>query len=141
MVKVLFVSDKPALIRERAGRAVILLVDDEPLVRNVVQMSLTHAGYHVLTASDGAEALDLSRSYPGTIDLVLSDVKMPNMTGTELAAAIVNERVGIPILLMTGKASEGIPPNLHSGLLRKPFLPQQLLERIRQALGGQQEPD
>jgi CheY-like chemotaxis protein len=135
------VLQNPSFITEREGKAVILVVDDEPSVRNVVQMSLTDAGYQVLTASDGAEALDVSRAYSGAIDLVVSDVVMPNMPGTELAERIVQERPGIRVLLMTGKLSAGIPPHLLPGLLRKPFRPKQLLERIRQLLGGEQEPD
>jgi hypothetical protein len=83
------------------------------------------------------EALLVSRAYSGAIDLVLSDVIMPNMPGTELAERIVQERPGVGVLLMTGKTSTGIPPDLLPSLLRKPFRPQQLLERIRQALGGE----
>jgi CheY-like chemotaxis protein len=128
------VANSDSFSRERNGKAVILVVDDEPLVRSVVQITLTHAGYHVFTASDGVEALDLSRQYTGAIDLVVSDVKMPNMMGTELAATIVKERPGIHVLLMTGKSSAGIPLPLRPGLLRKPFLPKQLLGRIRQVL-------
>ncbi|HEY7392753.1 MAG TPA: response regulator [Bryobacteraceae bacterium] len=129
--------ENPSFIREQEGKTVILVVDDEPFVRNIVQMSLTDAGYHVLTASDGVEALLVSRAYSGAIDLVLSDVIMPNMPGTELAERIVQERPGVGVLLMTGKTSTGIPPDLLPSLLRKPFRPQQLLERIRQALGGE----
>jgi two-component system, cell cycle sensor histidine kinase and response regulator CckA len=129
-----------SLIPERDRKAVILVVDDEPLVRNVVQMTLIHAGYHVLTASDGAEAVDVSRTYPGPIDLVVSDVKMPNITGLELAAMIVKERTGIHVLLMTGKSSGAIPPHLLPDLLRKPFFPKQLLERIHQVLAEPREP-
>ena len=133
--------ENPAFIREPDGNAVILVVDDEPFVRNVVQRSLTDAGYRVLTASDGVEALDVSRAYSGAIDLVLSDVVMPNMQGTELAERIVQERPGIRVLLMTGKSTADVPPHLLPDLLRKPFRPEQLLERIRQILGGEQESD
>jgi CheY-like chemotaxis protein len=128
------VRNSGLFIREQNGKAVILVVDDEVLVRNFIQMTLTHAGYHVLTASDGVEALELSRSYHGAIDLVVSDVKMPNMMGPELAAAISKERPGIHVLLMTGKSSGRIPPQLRPSLLRKPFFPKQLLEQIHQVL-------
>jgi CheY-like chemotaxis protein len=132
------VLENLSFIREPDGKTVILVVDDEPFVRNLLQRSLTDAGYQVLTASDGAEALDVSRAHAGAIDLVVSDVVMPNMTGTALAERIVQERPGIRVILMTGKSSANIPPHLRSGLLRKPFRPEQLLERIRQVLGGEQ---
>src|SRR5579885_2549808 len=130
------VPDNPSFFREPGGTPVILVVDDEPFVRNIVQRSLTDVGYHVLTASDGAEALDVSRAHMGAIDLVLSDVIMPNMPGTELAERIVEERPGIRVILMTGKGSAGVPPHLLPGLLRKPFRARQLIERVREALGG-----
>jgi DNA-binding NtrC family response regulator len=68
-------------------------------------------------------------------------VVMPNMPGTELAERIVQERPGIRVILMTGKSSANIPSHLLSSLLRKPFRSEQLLERIRRVLGGEQEPD
>jgi DNA-binding NtrC family response regulator len=118
------------------GRPVILLAEDEPVVRNFVQMALAYAGYHVLAAADGAEALELSRSYEGAIDLVLSDVKMPKMPGPKLAETIMHERPGIRVLLMTGKSSGEIPEMLRPELLRKPFLPKQLFEKIERALAS-----
>jgi CheY-like chemotaxis protein len=135
------VLENPSFIGKPDEKTVILVVDDEPFIRNIVQRSLTDAGYHVLTAADGAEALAVSRAYSGAIDVVLSDVIMPNIPGTELAERIVQERPGIRVLLMTGKAAAGIPPHMIPDLLRKPFRPQQLLERIRQVLGGEQKPD
>jgi|ERR1041385_4995665 two-component system, cell cycle sensor histidine kinase and response regulator CckA len=117
-------------------RPVILLAEDEPVVRRFVETALVYAGYDVLTAADGAEALKLSRSYRGTIDLVLSDVKMPNMIGPELAMTIVKERPGIHVMLMTGKSSGEIPMMLRQDLLRKPFPPKRLLERIARVLAS-----
>ena len=124
---------------ERDGKTVILVVDDEPLVRNVVQMTLIRAGYDVFAASDGTEALHLSRAYTGAIHLLLSDVKIPNMIGTELATTIMKERPGIHVLLMTGKSLGRIPSQLRSRLLCKPFLPRQLLEHIHRVLGKPQQ--
>jgi DNA-binding NtrC family response regulator len=101
-----------------------------------VETALVYAGYDVLAAADGVEALQLSRSYPGTIDLVLSDVKMPNMIGPDLARTIAKERPGIRVLLMTGKSSGEIPLMLRRELLRKPFPPQRLLDRIARVLNS-----
>jgi two-component system, cell cycle sensor histidine kinase and response regulator CckA len=131
--------------KERAGKAAILVIDGEPLVRSLVRMTLAHDGYHVLTASCGAEALDLSRGYLEAIDVVVIDVKWPYVIGTEteLAATIVKtilkERPGIHVLLMTDKAIRGISPRLRRELLLKPFLPRQLLERIHQVLTNEQD--
>ena len=121
---------------KRQDRRVILLAEDEPLVRRFVQSALTYAGYHVLVAADGAEALELSRTYRGTIDLVLSDVKMPNMIGPDLAKTIAKERPGIRVMLMTGKSSGEIPMVLRRELLRKPFPPKRLLETIERVLSS-----
>ena len=99
-----------------------------------METALVYAGYDVLAAADGAEALQVSRAYPGTIDLVLSDVKMPNMIGPDLALTIAKERPGIRVLLMTGKSSGEIPMMLRRELLRKPFPPQRLLDRIARVL-------
>jgi two-component system cell cycle sensor histidine kinase/response regulator CckA len=112
---------------------VILLAEDEPVVRNFIQAALTNAGYLVLAATDGSEALQLSRAYDGTIDLVLSDVHMPKLIGPDLVGVLVKERPGIRAVMMTGKSSGRIPEVLRPEMLRKPFLPKQLVEKIRHA--------
>jgi two-component system, cell cycle sensor histidine kinase and response regulator CckA len=111
------------------GKFVILVAEDEAVVRRVVQAALTHAGYEVLTAMDGAEALQVSRGYTGTIHLLLTDVCMPNVQGPELARQIAIERPGIRILMMTGTSgvvTEHLPPKL----LHKPFRPGHLIDEI-----------
>jgi DNA-binding response OmpR family regulator len=137
------VPESAPVRKERAGKAAILIIDDEPLVRSVVRMTLSHAGYHVLTAACGAEAVDLSRAYSGAIHVVVIDVKWPYVIGAELGATILKtilkERPGIRVLLMTDKANRGIPPRLRRELLLKPFLPRQLLKRIDQVLSEEQE--
>ena len=123
-------------MEEDKVRAVILLVDDEPVVRNVVQIALMRSGYQVLVACDGAEALELAAAYEGQIDLVVSDVKMPNVTGPELIAKLEKERPGVRVILMTGKSSGQIPPRLRPEVLRKPFAPAELMRRVERALDG-----
>lgn len=115
-------------------KAIILLADDEPVVRNFVQHALTYYGYHVLSASDGIEALQLSRSFDGHIHLLLSDIKMPRLKGPELAEIIQRERPHTRILLMTGQSSGSVPEHLKPELLRKPFLPQILIRKIEDSL-------
>jgi two-component system cell cycle sensor histidine kinase/response regulator CckA len=114
-----------------SDQTVILLADDELLIRNVAQIVLESEGYFVLSANDGEEALNLSRQYPSTIHALLSDVNMPNTNGLQLQEQILYERPGTKVLLMSGQVAspaDSIP------FLRKPFGPAILKERIRQLL-------
>ncbi len=113
---------------------VILVADDEAIVRELVAMILKRAGFQVLAAIDGVDALTRSRAFAGPIHLLLSDVKMPRMTGPALALAIAGERPGIRIVLMSAHSDRELPPALLSGMLAKPFLPNQLVARIRREL-------
>ena len=127
--------------REHSGlsktdQAVILLADDEVLLRDVTRKVLQSAGYFVLAATDGEEALNISRQYPGRIHALLSDVNMPNLDGLELREQILFERPGTKVLLMSGQveiSAESIP------FLRKPFGPSVLKERIHQLLDSEQD--
>ena len=106
-------------------------------MRNIVCMLLQHEGYQVLSAADGEEALQLAREYHGTIDLLLSDVKMPRMDGVQLAEHVVKERPGVRVLLMSGKVSDEIRQrNVRLPFLRKPFVPSEFRKRIREVLSG-----
>jgi CheY-like chemotaxis protein len=88
--------------------ATILVVDDQDSVRVATRRQLVALGHTVLEASDGPEALGLVRQRAGKLDLVLTDVVMPEMNGTELAAALVGEFPGLPIVLMSGYAPPGL---------------------------------
>jgi CheY-like chemotaxis protein len=112
---------------------VILLAEDEAVVRNVVYAVLSGVGYQVHLAVDGAAALEVWRAYDGVIHLLLTDIYMPNPKGTELARALSEERPGIRVLMMTGTVGE-VTEALRPRLLPKPFRPGQLLERVGQAL-------
>jgi hypothetical protein len=111
-----------------------LLVDDEPVVRKVVRLALTRAGYTVLVATDGTEALQVSRAYDRAIDVLLTDYKMPTMNGPDLAAMIAQERPGIRIVLMSGHSSGTVPEVMKRGLLKKPFRPVDEVTRIHKEL-------
>jgi DNA-binding response OmpR family regulator len=71
---------------------IILVADDEVMIRNLVTILLQQQGYIVLSASDGQEGLELSRKYPGPIDLVITDVEMPRLNGMDLCAHLLQER-------------------------------------------------
>src|SRR5260221_2122932 len=113
-----------------SSQFVILVAEDDQLVRNVVRTKVTRAGYIVLDATDGAHALEISRGYDGLIHALLTDVIMPNMDGLELSDYITRERPGIKVLLMSGKISgESLAMGQSMQFLRKPFLPKTLRER------------
>src|SRR5215467_275314 len=115
----------------RPDQTVILVVDDEVMIRNIVRSLLEREGYFILAAHDGEEALHISRKFPGTIHAVLCDVGMPKMDGLELRERLLAERPGIQVLLMSGDVGS---PSGNIPFLAKPFGPAILLGRIRQLL-------
>jgi len=116
---------------------VVLVAEDEVVVRNIVCFLLHHEGYQVLSAADGEEALALARGYHGTIDLLLTDITMPRMNGMALAGQIISERPGIRVLLMSGKVSSEIrEKNVSLPFLRKPFVPGAFRTKVRDVLNG-----
>ena len=120
--------------------AVILVVDDEATVNHVVTRYLTHLGYRALDATSGQEALALVRRAEPRIDLVLSDVVMPAMDGTELAAELLSRGPGPSVILMTGQ----LPPEVERlsiggqivRVLRKPLNLDELQQVLRVTLEG-----
>jgi CheY-like chemotaxis protein len=116
---------------ERKSERVVLLADDELLVRNLVSAVLCDAGYRVLDAADGEQALEVSRHYDGSIDFLLTDITMPKMGGIELSRRIARERPGIKVLMMSGVLStEALVRDQNVHFLRKPFLPEALCEKL-----------
>jgi CheY-like chemotaxis protein len=114
----------------------VLVVDDEPLVRGLVRAVLESDGYTVVEADGPQRALELARSHPERIDLVLTDVMMPRMPGTELAPLLQASRPGVPVLFMSGsRAALAVPPE---PLLDKPFTRDALARAVRDALARPQ---
>ncbi|WP_045743407.1 hybrid sensor histidine kinase/response regulator [Actinoplanes rectilineatus] len=118
----------------------LLVVEDEVALREVTGRILTAAGYRVLSAEGGPQALELLAGHDGVIDLLVSDVVMPGMLGKELAERLVEARPGTRVLFMSGYAqpvlaSEG---TLDEGvaLLEKPFTAKDLLTAVRRRLDG-----
>jgi PAS domain S-box-containing protein len=123
--------------RPTAGTDAILVVEDEPALRRVVQVILAEAGYHVLVASTPKEAIALATAPGVKIDLVITDVVMPGMSGPKVAGEIARAHPEIPVLYMSGYLGDAL--SVHgldeqAPLLRKPFTPEQLLERVQEAL-------
>ena len=122
-----------------SGNETLLLVEDEELVRKVVARVLDRAGYHVLVAGTGADALAMCEDLRTPIDALVTDIVMPGMGGKELATHIAARYPDIKILFMTGYTDDEI---LRKGILDqgralilKPFGPEELLRKLREVLG------
>ena len=114
---------------------VILLAEDEAVVRNLVRLMLSKEGYAVLTANDGQEALELCEKFADPIHLLLTDVVMPRMTGLELAERIREQRPETKIMVMSGQTATTIlEKNTPDAFLRKPFVPPTLLQCVQRVL-------
>ena len=109
------------------------------MVRDFISLVLKAAGFKVLEASNGLEALVLQRSHPGPIQMLLSDVVMPAMGGEDLADALRLERPGIRVLFVSGYAAHGgITERLgtDTAFLKKPFTGGALLGTVRELLAA-----
>jgi two-component system, cell cycle sensor histidine kinase and response regulator CckA len=109
----------------------ILVAEDEVSLQIFLCATLNRAGYSVLVAFDGQGALNLARKHDGAIDLLLTDFKMPGITGVELARQIRMERPGIKVMLISGYSGD-IQTRDEDGFafLEKPFTPNELLQHI-----------
>ncbi len=118
----------------------VLVVEDEELVRKLVEQCLRGAGYRVLTAADGVAALEVWSEHEDTIDALVTDVVMPRMNGTALAEKIHAKRPELPILFMSGYASDHIEnvaiDAARTTFVAKPFSPGDLKRSLRELLGG-----
>jgi CheY-like chemotaxis protein len=129
--------DLPALRSRGPQQSVILVADDEVLIRNLVTLLMQREGHFVLSAADGHEGLELSRKYPGLIDLLITDVQMPRLNGTDLCAHLLEERPGIKVLVMSGSdMSEIVRQNVHLLFLPKPFDGETLKAKVRAILAA-----
>jgi PAS domain S-box-containing protein len=129
---------KPAA--REPGSGTVLLVEDEDAVRSLVETILTSDGYKVLVADSPEEATGICRAFPGTIDVLLTDVVMPEMSGPELAERLLGLRSGLKVVYMSGYAGEHLDEQGVSAegasLLQKPFTAAALEEKIRQVLNA-----
>ncbi|MGB8179154.1 MAG: PAS domain S-box protein [Acidimicrobiales bacterium] len=118
------------------GCETILVVEDEDALREVARRILTRSGYEVLASASGPEAIAMVKKFDGTIDLLLSDVIMPIMAGSEVALRVRALVPGLPVLFMSGYAQPVLGSTLSDGqaLLAKPFSEQELLVEIRKLL-------
>jgi DNA-binding response OmpR family regulator len=116
-------------------RGTVLFADDEPLLRELGETILTQAGYKVLTAPDSDALKSLLTEYSGAIDLLLTDVNMPGISGPELAQLVRERRPNIRVLYMSGWAADEIK-NLDRDavFLQKPFSPSELTAKVAEVM-------
>jgi two-component system, cell cycle sensor histidine kinase and response regulator CckA len=123
-----------------ASARTLLIVEDDPMVREVTALTLETEGYAILVAGDGKEALEILAQNP-SVDLLLTDVIMPGMSGFVLAEHAKRLRPSLPVLYVSGYADEGMKNDSGVGLdeiIRKPFRAPQLTAEIERALGQPQ---
>ena len=121
-----------------AGSGTILLVEDERMVRVLARKVLEQAGYRVLVAEGGAEALELARGHSGVIDLLVTDVVMPEMSGREVVRRLLQERPAVRVLYMSGYSDEAVAQHgvldVGTAFIAKPFTPTTLAAKVREVL-------
>ncbi len=126
------------------GRETVLFVEDEVALRDLMHLVLTKGGYTVLAAGDGLEALALAEGHHGRIDVVVTDVVMPRMSGPELATRLRARDPGIRLLYVSGYTADQLRSQTDLGadatLLAKPFTSDGLLRKLREVLGRPRPP-
>ena len=115
----------------------ILVVEDTQVVLDVVSLTLKDAGYTVLEATSAEQAIQIESHFAGTIHLLLSDVMMPGMSGSDLAKLLVERRKDMRVMLMSGyPGGDLLVLNYGWYFIHKPFVPKGLLERVNEVLNS-----
>jgi CheY-like chemotaxis protein len=137
-----WVEAKPAPIRTEVeipdigGSETILVVEDEQIVRSLARRLLTRHGYHVIEAVDGKQALELAETHGGRVDLVLTDVVMPGMSGPELIGHLRDEMPALKVIFMSGYTDESLDQDALSEpgtrFIQKPFSVEGMLSLVRE---------
>jgi two-component system cell cycle sensor histidine kinase/response regulator CckA len=126
--------------KDLTGRGTVLLVEDEDAVRSFAARALGQRGYRVLEATTGTEALEVFNSHNGDVDLVISDVVMPEMDGPTLMKHLRSERPDVKIIFISGYAEDAFRRNLSDKedfmFLQKPFDLKELAAAVKAALQG-----
>jgi PAS domain S-box-containing protein len=130
--------ERPRSEAVAAGTETVLLVEDDDAIRKLSMQVLGRAGYVLLEAANGTDALTVARSLGGPIDLLLTDLKMPGISGLEVARRLREEFPDMAVLYMSGYSSggtlNGAQADVQAELIWKPFSPAVLLKHVRRAL-------
>jgi hypothetical protein len=143
-------GDQPAAAPEAAVESApapqrstetVLLVEDEEILREIIQMALEDRGYTVLAAADGEAAIRLCEAHPGPIHLLITDLVMPGMSGRQVSESVTTRRSGIPVLFMSGYTDDeqvrsGVR-NTGQAFIQKPFTSATLAHKLQDVLGSQ----
>jgi len=133
-------SDQAAASDSKDGGGTVLVVEDEQMVLGLIRSVLQLGGYLVLEASHGAEAMAIAERYQGAIDVLLTDVVMPGMSGRELAQRFRVLRPETRVIFISGYTDELVmqqdPPDARVTFLQKPFSPDALSQRVGEVLRG-----
>jgi CheY-like chemotaxis protein len=128
----------PSLGGSRCGQETVLVVEDEAGVRGLAKHALESRGYRVLEAPDGEQALRLVQEYEGQIDLLLSDVVMPRMSGRELHHRVTTLSPNTRVIFTSGHTDDAMLRHgvltAESDFLQKPFTVRGLLKKVREVL-------
>jgi CheY-like chemotaxis protein len=129
--------------RALGGNETILLVEDQEAVRDFAAAALRSFGYSVLAADGGASALRLSAEHSGHVDVLVTDVVMPGMSGPELARELLRQRPSCRLVYLSGHTRVGaldpVPLEPQAPFLHKPFTAAELARTVRLALGRSDE--
>ena len=122
-----------------AATETLLVVENEAAIKTLVQMALERHGYVVLTAESGSEALRLAAAHQGPIDLLITDVVMPDLRGPELARRLIEQRPTLATLFMSGYMDDALGEDTATfsvpvDFIQKPFSPSALAARVREML-------
>lgn len=122
-------------MNSEAGKATILLVEDEPAVKGLFSQALKKEGYTVHEARNGVEALEVEKEI-AHLDVLVTDVVMPYMKGPELARQLRAKQPDLKVIFVSGYVAPG-DLGEHQALLQKPFVRQQLIDKVKEVLGEQ----
>ncbi len=112
------------------SKITILLAEDEAPLRNLLQTIFEKAGFTVLAAENGQQAAHLADGHEGAIDLLVSNVQMPHMTGPDLAKSLMQMRPGLRVLLISAYPQGLLMLDNGWSFLQKPFLPKAIVDKI-----------
>ena len=118
---------------------VVLLAEDEVMLRNLIRQTLESAGFEVLSAADGLEAVALSRVFQGRIDALLTDFDMPQMDGRKLITVLGQDRPETLPILMSGGHSTNEFKDLNAKVLTKPFEMAELVSVVAEVISMRRE--
>ncbi|MBI1798918.1 MAG: PAS domain S-box protein [Candidatus Eisenbacteria bacterium] len=133
-------AEAEAAVGAERGRGSVLLIEDDEMVRALLEEALAAAGYEVMVAQNGRDALERADSLLDRVDIVVTDVVMPNLSGPDVAERLRAIRPGLPVLFISGYTDDELAtrvrPVSDSAFLQKPFSPATLIRKIRDTLGS-----